>query len=173
MSGSPTGPSSSRNMKTIQTYEIRTFWRDLQKLPCTHPAFRNISEIHRCPSSHTIQVLLKYDRQSLCGGVLLDTNWILTAAHCVAKRDIKKLKVIAGTYYLFVHVVLYYTTVPSSAPSVLIFNWKKNSTGIFHRVCVFVCVFATSNSNSSNTLKLLACLLQAVKSVCALSWQHV
>lgn len=45
-----------------------------------------------------MQVLLKYDGESLCGGVLVDTNWILTAGHCVNKTDVKYMKVVAGKY---------------------------------------------------------------------------
>ncbi|XP_058236067.1 coagulation factor VIIi isoform X1 [Hemibagrus wyckioides] len=54
---------------------------------------------HQCPKGHCPwQVLLKYDGRSLCGGVLVGANWILTAGHCVSKRDVKYLKVVAGDH---------------------------------------------------------------------------
>lgn len=114
-------------MKNIRIYEIRISWKYLPKLSYTYPAFRNISDIHSYPSSHTTQVLLKYDGESLCGGVLVDANWILTAGHCVDKRDKKYLKVIAGTYCLFVHITLYYTTVSSVVIKQLVWLDKQCS----------------------------------------------
>ncbi|XP_017557328.1 coagulation factor VIIi [Pygocentrus nattereri] len=52
-----------------------------------------------CPKGHCPwQVLLDYHGESLCGGVLVDASWVITAAHCVDKRDTNYLKVIAGDH---------------------------------------------------------------------------
>ncbi|XP_072514094.1 coagulation factor X [Salminus brasiliensis] len=54
---------------------------------------------YQCPKGHCPwQVLLDDKGESLCGGVLVDANWVITAAHCVDKRDITHLKVIAGDH---------------------------------------------------------------------------
>ncbi|XP_060716216.1 coagulation factor VIIi [Tachysurus vachellii] len=54
---------------------------------------------NQCPKGHCPwQVLLKYKGESHCGGVLVDTNWILTAGHCVNKTDVKYMKVVAGDH---------------------------------------------------------------------------
>ncbi|XP_062866544.1 coagulation factor VIIi [Trichomycterus rosablanca] len=54
---------------------------------------------NQCPKGHCPwQVLLDYKGESLCGGVLVDASWVITAAHCVDKRDKKHLKVITGDH---------------------------------------------------------------------------
>ncbi|KAI4891022.1 hypothetical protein NFI96_013879, partial [Prochilodus magdalenae] len=54
---------------------------------------------NQCPKGHCPwQVLLDYRGERLCGGVLVDASWVITAAHCVDKRDINYLKVIAGAH---------------------------------------------------------------------------
>ncbi|KAI5629548.1 coagulation factor VII precursor, partial [Silurus asotus] len=76
------------------------------KYPCgkaplqlTHSVFPRAVGGNQCPKGHCPwQVLLTYDGKNLCGGVLVDTKWILTAAHCVYKRDVKHLKVITGEH---------------------------------------------------------------------------
>ncbi|XP_046694361.1 coagulation factor VIIi isoform X2 [Silurus meridionalis] len=76
------------------------------KYPCgkaplqlTHSVFPRAVGGNQCPKGHCPwQVLLTYDGKNLCGGVLVDTKWILTAAHCVYNRDVKHLKVITGEH---------------------------------------------------------------------------
>uniref|UniRef100_A0A4W4FIK9 Coagulation factor VIIi n=1 Tax=Electrophorus electricus TaxID=8005 RepID=A0A4W4FIK9_ELEEL len=54
---------------------------------------------HQCPKGHCPwQVLLVYKGENLCGGVLVDSSWVITAAHCVDKRDITHFKVITGDH---------------------------------------------------------------------------
>ncbi|XP_050956031.1 coagulation factor VIIi [Labeo rohita] len=59
-----------------------------------------VGGIH-CPRGHCPwQVLIDYNGESLCGAALLDDNWVVTAAHCVHHKDIKRLKVITGDHDL-------------------------------------------------------------------------
>ncbi|XP_053332877.1 coagulation factor VIIi [Clarias gariepinus] len=54
---------------------------------------------NQCQKGHCPwQVLLKYFGDSHCGGVLVDANWILTAAHCIDNINIHYLQVIAGDH---------------------------------------------------------------------------
>ncbi|XP_067298440.1 coagulation factor VII [Pseudorasbora parva] len=46
------------------------------------------------------QALLKYAGEYKCGGVILDSQWILTAAHCVWNMDSTALEVILGEHIL-------------------------------------------------------------------------
>ncbi|XP_077094231.1 coagulation factor VII isoform X2 [Siphateles boraxobius] len=52
-----------------------------------------------CPKGHCPwQVLLKYGEKGFCGGVIYKPTWILTAAHCLEKIDVKFLKIVAGEH---------------------------------------------------------------------------
>ncbi|XP_067261306.1 coagulation factor VII [Chanodichthys erythropterus] len=52
-----------------------------------------------CPKGHCPwQVLLKYGDKGFCGGVIYKPTWILTAAHCLEKIDVKFLKIVAGEH---------------------------------------------------------------------------
>ncbi|KAJ8246650.1 hypothetical protein GJAV_G00253900 [Gymnothorax javanicus] len=52
---------------------------------------------NQCPKGHCPwQVLLEHKGESLCGGVLLQPGWVITAAHCVHNRDRSSLMVVAG-----------------------------------------------------------------------------
>ncbi|XP_036807238.1 coagulation factor VII [Oncorhynchus mykiss] len=44
------------------------------------------------------QVLLEHKGTSLCGGVIVHPDWVITAAHCVVDRDTKDLMVVAGEH---------------------------------------------------------------------------
>ncbi|KAL2087424.1 hypothetical protein ACEWY4_016252 [Coilia grayii] len=44
------------------------------------------------------QALLKRDGEYLCGAIILGTEWILTAAHCVYRTDPNKLEVTVGEH---------------------------------------------------------------------------
>uniref|UniRef100_A0A672KKP6 Coagulation factor VII-like n=1 Tax=Sinocyclocheilus grahami TaxID=75366 RepID=A0A672KKP6_SINGR len=52
-----------------------------------------------CPKGHCPwQVLLKYGQKGFCGGVIYKPTWILTAAHCLEKLNVKFLKIVAGEH---------------------------------------------------------------------------
>ncbi|XP_051558040.1 coagulation factor VIIi [Myxocyprinus asiaticus] len=68
-----------------------------------HSQTQFVGGIH-CPRGHyPWQVLIDYYGVSLCGGALLDNNWVITAAHCVQKKDMKHMKVITGDHDLDVN----------------------------------------------------------------------
>ncbi len=46
------------------------------------------------------QVLLKYGQKGFCGGAIYKPTWILTAAHCLEKLNVRFLKIVAGTVAL-------------------------------------------------------------------------
>ncbi|KAK7162344.1 hypothetical protein R3I94_004870 [Phoxinus phoxinus] len=47
-----------------------------------------------------LQALIDYNGESVCGGALLDGGWVVTAAHCVHQKDLKRFKVITGDHDL-------------------------------------------------------------------------
>ncbi|KAG7463527.1 hypothetical protein MATL_G00177520 [Megalops atlanticus] len=56
---------------------------------------------NHCPKGHCPwQVLLEYKGRSLCGGVIVHPDWVITAAHCVDKRESTDLRVVAGEHDL-------------------------------------------------------------------------
>ncbi|XP_068612363.1 coagulation factor VIIi [Brachionichthys hirsutus] len=46
------------------------------------------------------QVLVQLHGQSHCGGVLIDPDWVVTAAHCVSGKQAAELTVVAGEHNL-------------------------------------------------------------------------
>ncbi|XP_059409426.1 coagulation factor VII-like [Carassius carassius] len=52
-----------------------------------------------CPKGHCPwQVLLKYGQKGFCGGVIYKPTWILTAAHCLEKLNVRFLNIVAGEH---------------------------------------------------------------------------
>ncbi|KAJ8283090.1 hypothetical protein COCON_G00056090 [Conger conger] len=52
---------------------------------------------NECPIGHCPwQVLLEHNGENLCGGVIVRPDWVITAAHCVHKRDSTGMIVVAG-----------------------------------------------------------------------------
>uniref|UniRef100_A0A673LZK9 Coagulation factor VII n=1 Tax=Sinocyclocheilus rhinocerous TaxID=307959 RepID=A0A673LZK9_9TELE len=52
-----------------------------------------------CPKGHCPwQVLLKYGQKGFCGGVIYKPTWILTAAHCLEKLNVRFLMIVAGEH---------------------------------------------------------------------------
>ncbi|XP_060754659.1 coagulation factor VIIi [Neoarius graeffei] len=98
-------------------------------LQITHAVLSRAVGGNQCPKGHCPwQVLLKHDGKNLCGGVLVDANWILTAGHCVDKRYPKHLKVITGDHNIDVaegteqtfsvsHVIIHESYDPASGDS--------------------------------------------------------
>ncbi|KAL4636286.1 coagulation factor VII-like [Arapaima gigas] len=65
------------------------------------PQLRAVGGNH-CSRGHCPwQVLLEHKGKSLCGGALIHTEWVVTAAHCLDKTDSKDLQVVAGEYDLW------------------------------------------------------------------------
>nr|CAD7204721.1 unnamed protein product [Timema douglasi] len=46
------------------------------------------------------EVSIQLNGNHLCGGTILNSNWILTAAHCVQNMKAAELSVLLGTTYL-------------------------------------------------------------------------
>uniref|UniRef100_A0AAY4EWR1 Coagulation factor VII n=1 Tax=Denticeps clupeoides TaxID=299321 RepID=A0AAY4EWR1_9TELE len=52
-----------------------------------------------CPKGHCPwQVLLVYGQKAFCGGIIYKSTWVLTAAHCTEKLNVKHLKIVAGEH---------------------------------------------------------------------------
>ena len=67
------------------------------------PEARDISEEHRIVGGHSVdvrsvpwQAVVRTVRGGACGGVILDTEWIATAAHCVDNVDASQIYVWTG-----------------------------------------------------------------------------
>lgn len=52
------------------------------------------------PHSLPFQVHLTYDRDFQCGGVIISAYFILTAAHCLRGKNLRRLTVYAGDHNL-------------------------------------------------------------------------
>uniref|UniRef100_A0AAY5ETF5 Coagulation factor VII, like n=1 Tax=Electrophorus electricus TaxID=8005 RepID=A0AAY5ETF5_ELEEL len=73
------------------------------KFPCGRTDVTNVGprivKGHICPKGECPwQALLEYEGQYKCGGIILDYQWILTAAHCVWKQHPSKLQVSVGKH---------------------------------------------------------------------------
>ncbi|XP_026475860.1 trypsin-2-like [Ctenocephalides felis] len=84
------------------------------------------------------QVSIMLYGQDLCGGSIIDTIWILTAAHCMEDQVPKKLKVRAGSSYSskggMVHKVSQFYTHPSYDPYTIDYDYAilKLSTPLIY-----------------------------------------
>ncbi|KAL1022075.1 hypothetical protein UPYG_G00021890 [Umbra pygmaea] len=66
------------------------------------PDIRAVGGNH-CPKGQCPwQVLLQHKGNSLCGGVIVHPEWVITAAHCVLERDAKDLTVVTGEHNIVV-----------------------------------------------------------------------
>ena len=66
-------------------------------------ASRIISGSNAARGSWPWQILLKKDTRSLCGGAIINSHWILTAAHCVKDVNGPTYTVIAGEHDTRIH----------------------------------------------------------------------
>ncbi|MBN3303483.1 FA7 factor, partial [Amia calva] len=54
-----------------------------------------------CPKGHCPwQVLLMHGERAICGGVIVQPQWVITAAHCLESREAKSLIVVVGEHVI-------------------------------------------------------------------------
>ncbi|GLV44848.1 Beta-alanine transporter [Carabus blaptoides fortunei] len=69
-------------------------------LTCSNENWRIIGGSNAVDGQFPYQISLRYKGSHFCGGSIINERWILTAAHCLARRLPRKMTVIAGTNYL-------------------------------------------------------------------------
>ncbi|RXN16592.1 coagulation factor VII-like protein [Labeo rohita] len=84
--------------------QLEDFWkRYTDGFPCGRLVYKGVGprivKGNVCPKGHCPwQALLEHNSQYKCGAVILDSQWILTAAHCVWEKDPNHLQVTVGEH---------------------------------------------------------------------------
>lgn len=80
-----------------------SLWKGFLLLGCVLQVFGDplIGGRHAPPATYPYQVSLQNNKHHFCGGSIISTKWVLTAAHCVHKKVANEVTVFAGSIYLY------------------------------------------------------------------------